>query len=172
MIHDTQSAQISQNQDGPNIYHALCLACWVRFGSLVLAMCNGPSCAQVHELPQSHFGDNREGTLLSWLHVYYTLLASVRFEYSVCRGSLMTSWGYQCNFALSVSRKYFSCCFLKYLLYEWSLKKRTFFHKFGNVLCILMVDNAVNVCAASKVEHCLELLFSLLQSLQSTLRYM
>ena len=29
------------------------------------AMCNRTSCAQVHELPQSHCGDNREGTLFS-----------------------------------------------------------------------------------------------------------
>ena len=47
-------------------------------------------CAQVHELPQSHYGDNREGTLFSWLHIYYAHLAFVRFEHSVCRGSLMT----------------------------------------------------------------------------------
>ena len=33
--------------------------------SLVPAMCNRTSCAQVHELPQSHCGDNREGTLFS-----------------------------------------------------------------------------------------------------------
>ena len=26
---------------------------------------NRTSCAQMHELPQSHFGDNREGTLFS-----------------------------------------------------------------------------------------------------------
>ena len=49
------------------------------------------SCAQVHELPQSDCGDNREGTLFSWLHIYYAHLASVRFEHSVCRGSLMTT---------------------------------------------------------------------------------
>ena len=30
--------------------------------------CN--SCAQVHELPQSHWGDNREGTLFWWF-IYY-----------------------------------------------------------------------------------------------------
>ena len=35
------------------------------FGSLVPTMCNRTSCAQVHELPQSHCGDNREGTLFS-----------------------------------------------------------------------------------------------------------
>ena len=28
------------------------------------------SCAQVHELPQSHWGDNQEGTLFSRLHIY------------------------------------------------------------------------------------------------------
>ena len=27
--------------------------------------CNRTSCAKVHELPQSHCGDNREGTLFS-----------------------------------------------------------------------------------------------------------
>ena len=32
---------------------------------LVPAMWNRTSCAQVHELPQSHCGDNREGTLFS-----------------------------------------------------------------------------------------------------------
>ena len=45
----------------------------------------------MHELPQSHCRDNREGTLFSWLHIYYAHLASVRFEHSVCRGSLMTT---------------------------------------------------------------------------------
>ena len=35
-------------------------------------------------------GDNREGTLFSRLHIYYAHLASVRFEHSVCRGSLMS----------------------------------------------------------------------------------
>ena len=33
-------------------------------------MCNRTSCAQVHGLPQGHCGDSREGTLLSWLHIY------------------------------------------------------------------------------------------------------
>ena len=45
MIHDTQSAQISQKQDGRNIQYNT----WT----------------QVHELPQSHCGDNWEGTLFS-----------------------------------------------------------------------------------------------------------
>ena len=50
------------------------------------------SCAQVHEFPRSHYGDNCEGTLFSWLHIchYYAHLAFVRFEHFVCRGSLMT----------------------------------------------------------------------------------
>ena len=34
------------------------------FGSLVPAMCNCTSCAQVHELPQSHC-DDQEDTLFS-----------------------------------------------------------------------------------------------------------
>ena len=45
---------------------------------------------QVDELPQSHCGHNREGRLFSWLHIYYAHLAFVRFEHSMCRGSLMT----------------------------------------------------------------------------------
>ena len=31
----------------------------------MMNMMNRTSCAQVHELPQSHCGDNREGTLFS-----------------------------------------------------------------------------------------------------------
>ena len=34
-------------------------------GHMMYIMCNRTSCAQVHELPQSHCGDNREGTLFS-----------------------------------------------------------------------------------------------------------
>ena len=67
-----------------------CLACWVLFCSIVPAICNRTSYAEVYELPQNHCGDNREGTLFSWLHIYYGHLASVRFEYSACRGSLTT----------------------------------------------------------------------------------
>ena len=32
---------------------------------------------QVHELPQNHFDDNWEGTLFSWLHVYYAHCTSI-----------------------------------------------------------------------------------------------
>ena len=70
-------SQISQKQDErlyyapiKHLYYALCLACWAFFGLLVQAMCNRTSCAQVHESPQSHCGDNREDTLFSWLHIY------------------------------------------------------------------------------------------------------
>ena len=73
-----------------HLYYAPCLTCWALFGSLVPAMCNRTSCAQVHELPRSHCGDNLEGTLFSWLYIYNAHLASVRFEHSVCDGSLMT----------------------------------------------------------------------------------
>ena len=51
---------------------------------------NRTSFTQVHELPQSHCGDDREGTWFLWLRIYYVHLASVRFELSVSRGSLMT----------------------------------------------------------------------------------
>ena len=71
---------------------ALCLAGWALFGSLVPAMCNSTSCAQVHELPQNYCGDNWEGTLFSWLHIYYAHLASVTFKHSVYHGSLMTTY--------------------------------------------------------------------------------
>ena len=42
------------------------------------------SCAQVHELPQSHCGDNREGTLFSWLHIIYIL-----YIYAILRGTYL-----------------------------------------------------------------------------------
>ena len=55
---------------------------------------NHTSCAQVHELPQSHCGDTQEGISFSWWHIYYVHFASVRFERSVCRGWLMTTYIY------------------------------------------------------------------------------
>ena len=69
-----------------------CLGFWALFSSLVTAMCNHPSCAQVHELKQSHCRTNWEATLFSWLHIYYAHLASVRFKHFLCRGSLMTTY--------------------------------------------------------------------------------
>ena len=63
-----------------HLYYAPCSACWALLGLLVPAMCNLTSCAQAHELPQSHCGDNREGTMFSWLHIYYVHLVTVRFD--------------------------------------------------------------------------------------------
>ena len=60
--------------------------------SLLLAMCNHTSCLQVYELPQSYSSDDREVTLWSKLHVYNVHLASVQFEHSVCRESLITTY--------------------------------------------------------------------------------
>ena len=39
-------------------------------------------------------GDKWEGTLFSWLHIYYAHLISVRFEYSVCHGYHLRSFIY------------------------------------------------------------------------------
>ena len=43
------------------------------------------SCTQAPEFPQSHFGDDRESTLLSWLYMCNAYFASARFEHFVCR---------------------------------------------------------------------------------------
>ena len=47
-----------------HLYYAPCLASWALFGSLVPVMCNRTSCVQVHELPQSHCGDNMFSSLI------------------------------------------------------------------------------------------------------------
>ena len=73
MIHDTQTAQISQKQDEHDIYVIIKI-----YVSLVPVMCNRTSCAQVHELPQSHRGDSREATL--FFHDIYVLLATISFD--------------------------------------------------------------------------------------------
>ena len=73
MIHDTQSAQISQKQDELNIYVMMKTMCppgyhcngFVATHALVHMIYSCTSSAQVHELPQSHCGDKREGTLFS-----------------------------------------------------------------------------------------------------------
>ena len=83
MINDTQSAQISQKQDGRNIYAIMKIMClhgyhhngFVATHALghmitVCVCCLCTSCAQVHELPQRHCGDNREGTLLYLYDIY------------------------------------------------------------------------------------------------------
>ena len=72
---------ISQKQDERNIYVIMKTMCppgyhrngFVTIHALGHMMCsfiqnifiNRTSCAQVHELQQSHCGDNREGTLFS-----------------------------------------------------------------------------------------------------------
>ena len=71
MIHDTQSAQISQKQYERNIYVIMETMCPPGFhhNGFVATHALGHdvrlgSC-QVHELLQSHCGDNREGILFS-----------------------------------------------------------------------------------------------------------
>ena len=61
----TQSIKITLSQLAWKKSHSSLLSLLALFGSLVTAMCNHTSCAQVHELPQSHCGDNRDGTLFS-----------------------------------------------------------------------------------------------------------
>ena len=53
-----------------------------------LAGTNEPKSAQQAKLLQSHCGNNQEGTLFSWLHIYYDYahLASGSFEQPVCLG--------------------------------------------------------------------------------------
>ena len=76
MIHDTQSAQISQKQDERNIYAIMKTICppgyhhngFVATHALAHVhhhYLHRTSCAQVHELAQSYCGDNREDTLIS-----------------------------------------------------------------------------------------------------------
>ena len=69
MIHDTQSAQISQKQDERNTYiyvimKTMCPPGYHHSG-FVATHALTTSRAQVHDLPQSHCGDNRERTLFS-----------------------------------------------------------------------------------------------------------
>ena len=72
MIHDTQSAQISQRRVGCNIYAIMKTMSppGYHHNSFVTThalghMMYGLLCAQVHELLQSYCGDNWEGTLFS-----------------------------------------------------------------------------------------------------------
>ena len=81
MIHDTQNAQISQKQDGHNIY------------KYIVYIYNRTSCAQVYELLQSHCGDsfvitNSEHPLTtSKLYVYiyiYTYIYIYIYKLYIC----------------------------------------------------------------------------------------
>ena len=58
------------------------------------------SCAQVFELPKSHFGNKQEGTLFSWLHMCYAHIASARFAHFVCHGYIFYSFILFINFIL------------------------------------------------------------------------
>ena len=69
-----------------HLHYAPFLACWALFGSLVPAMCNRISCAWVHELPQNHCGDNREGTLFSWLHIYIYIYIYIHIKRYIKKG--------------------------------------------------------------------------------------
>ena len=96
---------------------------------------NRTSCAQVHELPQNHCGDNREGTLFLWLHmhIYYAHLASVKFEHSVCHGPIMTSYIYVYIYTANVAKSshqdrglgylHLFLCYTYTLLLCWKIKK-------------------------------------------------
>ena len=66
-----------------HLYCAPCLAFWALFGSLAPVRCSRTSCAQGHIV-----------FMTSYIRIYYAHLASVRFEHSVCRGSLMTTYIY------------------------------------------------------------------------------
>ena len=52
-----------------------------------------------------------EGTLFSQSHIYYAHLASVRFQHSVCRGSLMATYIY--------IYIYIYICTYKYITYPY-----------------------------------------------------
>ena len=68
MIHDTHSAQILQNQDEHDIYvimKTMCPPGYHHNDFVATHATNRTSCAQVHELPQIHCDDNREGILFS-----------------------------------------------------------------------------------------------------------
>ena len=49
----------------PPGYHRNGLVANRALGHMIYGSSNRTSCAQVHELPQGHSGDNREGTLFS-----------------------------------------------------------------------------------------------------------
>ena len=60
MIHNTQSGPISQKQDERNIY-------------VIMKMMYG-SCAQVHELSQSHCGENGEPhNMRTYIYLYCSI---------------------------------------------------------------------------------------------------
>ena len=65
----------------------------------IMYIWNRTSYYQAHELPQSHCGDNREGTLFSWLHIYITpilLLWDLSTLYVIYRVLCMYVYTYVC----------------------------------------------------------------------------
>ena len=67
-----------------HLYYTPCLACWALFGLLVPAMCNGTSCAQVYELPQSHCGDNRGHIVFMCVYIYI-------YTHTPCKGIFLSN---------------------------------------------------------------------------------
>ena len=53
-----------------HLYYTPYLVSWVLFGSLVPAVCNRTSCAQVHELLQSECGDKRGAHYFNDMYIY------------------------------------------------------------------------------------------------------
>ena len=157
-------------------HFAPCFACRALFGSLVPAMWNRTSRAQVHELPQSYCGDNREGTLFPWFHIYYAHLASVRFEQFVWRGSVMTTnftlfallvegswvhWYQQCGTVHHVP-KWMSCHKAIVVI----TGRANYFHDYIYITLILLLWDWSTFCV---VDNLWPLLLRLLLCLLSTL---
>ena len=65
---------------------------------------NRSSYAKMHQLPQSHCGDNGKDTLFSWFHICYAHLASVRSEY------FCVSW-------ITYDHLYYAPCFACWALF-------------------------------------------------------
>ena len=99
-LYDTRSTQISQKQDGRNIY-AIINTMYTPTWLSPQWFC-GKSCTWAHDesyimspsawVATKSCGNNQERKLFSWLHIYYAHLASVRCEHAVCCGSLMTTY--------------------------------------------------------------------------------
>ena len=121
-----------------NLYYALCLGCWAFFGSLVLEICKRTSCAQVNESPKSYCGDNQEDRVFSWLHIYYALLASVRFQRFRCPGPLMTTYIMLFVWLVAHSLVYWYQQFLiVHHVLEFLMDK--FFHDYIYIMLILLL---------------------------------
>ena len=73
----------------------------------------GTSCAQVYELPPSQCGDNREGTLFSWLHIYKNFYGKKPFDFVIYYVvNLFPKLSWSCS-KLSFFKLSWSCPFLK-----------------------------------------------------------